>query len=156
MALDPVLRREVATIRALHYLDLIGTRAVTTWAGERMAGDADFGALASLCDLDDPRREDVALILEEVAQELQLPPLTREMAAVDAAKDTAMAILHGEVSPGEGALRIWRIARLVPSAEPRLRVFIGLGSVWGDDPETRDFYEEQIRSEALALATEKM
>ena len=48
------------------------------------------------------------------------------------------------VAPIEAACDIWRIARLAPSAEPRLRVFVGLASEWDDDPDNRASYEEEM------------
>lgn len=55
------------------------------------------------------------------------------------------------MEPIEAARSIWRIAILVPESKNDLTPFIGLASEWDDDPESRSYYEEEIRSLALAL-----
>ena len=126
------LRQEVATIRALRYLDLVEPSAAVAWArGQTTGGEAAKG-LVDLAGLSDMRGDDVDAHVsgEQAARELTC----------------------GAGAPIEAARRIWRIARLLaPSVEPRLRVFIGLASEWEDDPDNRASYEEEIRSEALCL-----
>jgi hypothetical protein len=146
------LRQEVAAIRALRYLDLVEPSAAVAWARGRMAGGQASNGLVDLAELSDMRGDDVDAHVTALANEVGLQPLTEQEAGVVAAEQMARELTCGVVAPIEAARRIWRIARLAPDAEPRLRVFIGLASEWEDDPDNRASYEEEIRSEALRLA----
>ena len=146
------LRQDVATMRALRYLDLVEPSAVVAWACRRTSGGARPNGLVHLAELTDARGDDVDTQLGVLAEEVGLGPLTEQEAGVVAAKAVARELTRGTAAPIEAARRIWRIARLAPSAEPRLRVFVGLASEWEDDADNRASYEEEIRSEALNLA----
>jgi len=146
------LRRDVATLRALRYLDLIAPSVVVGWAQGRAIGGDSRRRVAALGELSEVRREDVDAHLMALADEIGLEPLTERLAGVAAAEEAAHELTRGVVRPIEAARRIWLIARRAPSAEPQLRVFIGLASEWEDDAENRASYEEEIRSEALHLA----
>ncbi|MEU4295010.1 hypothetical protein AB0E63_42880 [Kribbella sp. NPDC026596] len=146
------LQQEVATIRALRHLDLVEPSAVVAWArAATTRGDSTKG-IVDLAELSDARGEDVDAHVTALADEIGLVPLTEQVAGVVAAEHVARELTRGTVAPIDAARRIWGIARLAPSAEPRLRVFIGLASEWEDDPDNRTSYEEEIRSEALNLA----
>lgn len=143
-------RREVDTIRALLYLDLIDPRAVITWADDPEPRTEGLDGLAALAyQLPDVRREEVIAQLATVADELGLEPLTEQAAGVAAAEDAARQLARGALTPIEAARRIWRIAWLAPSAEPLLRPFVALASEWEDDPQNRSHYEDEIRLKAL-------
>ncbi len=146
------LREDVATMRALRYLDLVEPNAVVAWACRRATGGARPKGLVDLAELTDARGDDVDAQLGVLAEEVGLGPLTEQEAGVVAASQVARQLTRGTAAPIEAARRIWRIARLAPTAEPRLRVFIGLASEWEDDADNRASYEEEIRSEALNLA----
>ena len=65
---------------------------------------------------------------------------------------TAQEIVRAEITPYQGAARIWR---LIAEADYRgfedLRVWAGLASEWQDHPEHRDALDEDIRDEARLL-----
>jgi hypothetical protein len=146
------LRQEVATIRALRHLDLVEPSGVVAWARGRVSGGERTKVVVDLAELSDARGDDVDAHVTALADEVGLEPLTEQVAGVIAAEQVARELTRGAVAPIEAARRIWRIARRAPSAEPRLRVFIGLASEWEDDPDHQVSYEEEIRSEALHLA----
>lgn len=146
------LQQDVATIRALRQLDLVEPSAVVGWARAQRTRDDKTTGVVNLAELSDARGEDVDAHLAALADEIGLEPLTERIAGLVAAEQVARELTHGTVTPIEAARRIWRIARLAPSAEPWLRVFVGLASEWEDDPGNRASYEEEIRSEALHLA----
>ena len=145
------LRKGVATIRALRYLDLVGPGAVVSWARGLPTGGEAVKSLVHLAELP-VRDSDVDAHLTALADEVGLQPLTEQEAGLVAAEQVARELTRGSVAAIEAARRSWGIARLAPSAEPRLRVFVGLASEWEDDPDNRASYEEEIRSEALRLA----
>lgn len=146
------LASEVTGIRALLRLDLFDQRSIVNWAAEKLAGGEDAIALVELAGLADPAREDVVRALDALADGLGLEPLTENAAGMAAAEWEAGELIRGSTTPIEGARKLWRIARLAPSVEPRLRVFVGLASEWDDDPENRGSYEEEIRSQAMLLS----
>jgi len=144
-------QQEVATIRALRHLDLVEPSEVVAWARGQTTRSASTKGVVDLAELSDARGDDVDAHVTALADEIGLEPLTEQVAGFVAAEHVARELTRGTVAPIEAARRIWRIARLAPSAEPRLRVFIGLASEWEDDPDNRASYEEEIRSEALHL-----
>lgn len=149
-------KREVATIRALLYLDLADPRAIIQWAAGLEPHTEGLAHLAELTtEMPDVRREEVGARLAVLAEELGLEPLTERVAGIAAAEEAARELARGTLTPIAAARRIWRIATLAPSAEPQLRTFIGLASEWEDDPANRSYYEEEIRSRALRLQTEE-
>ncbi|WP_169164207.1 hypothetical protein [Cellulomonas taurus] len=141
-------------MRALRYFDLIDPIAVMRWAELWASRDEGTGAVIDLAAMSAPLAQEVDSALEDLCEQLGLPPVSTEAAAMTAAVDAARDLVEGRVDPTEAAHRIWTIADLGPIAAPRLRVFIGLASEWDDNPEFRDSYDAQIRHEAALLAGE--
>lgn len=67
------------------------------------------------------------------------------------AREYARQILAGEISPYEGARRIWWDVANEPDADPELIVFVGLASEWEDASPHRSAYEAEIVEEARRL-----
>jgi hypothetical protein len=66
--------------------------------------------------------------------------------------ETAQRIVDAEVSPHQGAARIWRlIAEENYEGFEDLRVWAGLASEWQEHPEHREALDQDIREEAQAL-----
>jgi hypothetical protein len=142
---------EAACFAARRSLDLVDRGQVVAWAEREVAtGEQDplVLELAALSSAGYDRVDDLVMAL---ASGLGYGELSEYRAAIVSAAYVAQRLGEGLMEPIEAARSIWRIVVQVPESEPDLRPFIGLASEWDDDPEARSYYEEEIRSRALAL-----
>lgn len=142
---------DVSRLSALRFLGMVGPDEVVDWATRAMAEGDGSETTAKLADLPSTSSDEIDAQLTKLAGELDVPEMTEARAGLLIAAGIARELGVGLRQPIDAAREIWRLANLAPSAEPRLRVFIGLASEWEDDLEHRDLYEEEIRAEALTL-----
>jgi len=86
---------------------------------------------------------------------IQLPDVSG--ATYCLARQIAQMIIDGEITPYEGARKIWWDLANVENADRRLKSFIGLASEYEDsqNDEDRKVYERQILKESRILLNEK-
>lgn len=150
----PEYRNELATLRALRRLDLIGREAVVEFADKWLLEIESSDVLGELAGVSPDEADRVDVLLDTLAAMAQLPPMTEATAGMLAAKQVALRLDRAECEPIDAAREIWRVALRAPAAEPRLRAFIGLASEWEDDRDNRALYDQDIREEARWLAEE--
>lgn len=121
---------------------------LAAWA---LVGEVDSPALRELAGLSPAEvREARDLFLAAMA-ELGVPAPSgsyREMARFWAAE-----MLAGSVSPYQGARHIWWRAWEPLGRPADLDVFVGLASMWEDDPDRRAMYDEQLLREGERLVS---
>jgi hypothetical protein len=93
----------------------------------------------------------VGPLFERALSELRISVPSREAASLVLAREHARRMISGEVSPYEGAKRIWWELANEPGADPSLRIYVGLASEWEDDPDHRAHYEGYMVEEARRL-----
>jgi hypothetical protein len=144
------------SIQARVSLNLIGASEIVRWAEERLNCGEYCEILADLASIPPTDGDQVFTSFVALTSKFGLAPMTQERAGIIMAGEAARELSQGNITPIQAAENIWRIARLAPAAEPRLRQFIGLASEWEDDPASRELYEEEIRAEAGKLADSVM
>jgi hypothetical protein len=146
---------DLATAAALHALKRLTPEQVLAVAHAALEAGVWADALGELAAWDSPYSADVYPIFDRALAQLGIPfPSPRE-ALTTVARDYARRIISGELTPYEGARRIWWEAALEPEADPSLRVFIGLASEHEDCPQFRPQYDAEIIDEARQLVGEK-
>jgi len=100
---------------------------------------------------EEPIWSQVGPLFERALFELSIPIPSRENASPILAREYARQIVDGEVTPYEGARKIWFVAN-ESRVDDSLRIFVGLASEWEDDPAHRPQYEAMIVEEARRLA----
>jgi hypothetical protein len=101
-----------------------------------------------------PDSSEAVRLFAQTLSELSIPVPPRDEASLVLAREHARRIIAGEVSPYEGARRIWWDIANEQGADPSLRVFTGMASEWEDDPHHRPEYEAEIIAEARQLLGE--
>ena len=142
---------ESTSFAARRRLDLVDRSEVVAWAERKVeAGEQEplVLELAALFSTEYDRVDDLVVAL---ARSLGCGELSEYRSAILSAAWVARRLGQGAMEPIEAARSIWRIANLVPESRNDLKLFIGLASEWDDDPESRSYYDEEIRSLALAL-----
>ncbi|MHC6219220.1 hypothetical protein [Arthrobacter sp. MMS24-S77] len=132
-------------------MDLVGRSEVVAWAERKVAAGEQEPLILELAALSSAEYDQADDLVTALARSLGCGELSEYRAAMLAAAYVARRLLEGHLEPIEAARRIWRIAAEAPESARELRPFIGLASEWDDDPEARSYYEEEIRSRALAL-----
>ncbi|HEY1861324.1 MAG TPA: hypothetical protein VGG61_13265, partial [Gemmataceae bacterium] len=95
--------------------------------------------------------EEVGPRFERALIELNVPVPSRQGAVLDIAREYAREIIAGELSPYEGARKIWWELANEPDSDRSLLIFVGLASEWEDVPQHRSQYETDIIDEARRL-----
>lgn len=147
------LQRDAATFAAQRLLDRITRSQVIEWAATQVADWEHHPAIAELAGLSVIEQDRLDELLEDLLNDLGLEKLTEYQAAMLCASKVAQQVGGGHVEPIDAARAIWRIATQVPASQADLSPFIGLASEWDDDLESRSYYDEEIRSRALVLAS---
>jgi hypothetical protein len=93
-------------------------------------------------------------VFERALSELGKPRFTRVDAARKLAVHYARRILAGDLTPYEGARRIWWDVWESCRELDDLKVFVGLASEYEDDLRNRELYSSEIIREARKLVDE--
>jgi hypothetical protein len=99
----------------------------------------------------EPVWSEVGPLFERALAELNVSVPSRTGALSIIARDFARQISAGNLTPYEGARRIWWEVANEPDADRSLLVFVGLASEWEDVPQYRSEYEAGILQEARRL-----
>lgn len=142
---------EAACFAARRNLDLVDRGQVVAWAEREVAAGEQDSLVWELAALSSAEYDKVDDLVVALAHSVGYSELSEYRAAMFSAAHVAQRLGEGRMEPIEAARSIWRIAVQVPESERDLRPFIGLASEWDDDQESRSYYEEEIRSRALAL-----
>lgn len=98
-----------------------------------------------------PVWSEVGPIFKKALAELNIAIPPRAQAILILARDYARQIVMQELSPYEGARRIWWELANEPDADQSLLDFVGLASEWEDAPQYRVDYDADIVEEARRL-----
>jgi hypothetical protein len=139
---------EIAAARlALGRLTSEEALAASSEALDRGVYSESLGLLA----YEEPVWSQVGPLFERALTELRIAIPSRQAASLIIAREYARRIVAGEVSPYEGARRIWWEVANEPGADLSLLAFVGLASEWEDAPAHRPDYEGDIVKEARRL-----
>jgi hypothetical protein len=100
---------------------------------------------------EEPIWSEVGPLFERALADLRIPIPSRDQACSILAHEYARQIIAGEISPIEGASRIWWDVVIEPEVDPSLLVFAGLASCWDDLGQNRQALEADILREARRL-----
>ncbi|HEX8172202.1 MAG TPA: hypothetical protein VF824_16830 [Thermoanaerobaculia bacterium] len=134
----------------MHKLRLIAGTDLPNVAREALSDGYDSRSLRILAVSDnDP---DVDRLFDDALAEAGFAPLSPREAALAYARSICERILLGEIRPYDGAKAIWRVSldvggTLVPELDP----FIYAASESEDRPEDCEFFDEEIKKQALQL-----
>ena len=145
------LALESTSFAARRSLDLVDRAQVVAWAVGKVAAGEHEPLVLELATLFSTEYDRVDHLVAALALHLGSGELSEYRSAMLSAAWVARQLGQGSMEPIEAARSIWRIATLVPVSRNDLTPFIGLASEWDDDPESRSYYEEEIRSLALTL-----
>lgn len=138
------------TVEALWRLGLYPPEGLPAVAERALADGHDGPSFRALAGLHRPSRLAVSALFDEALREMGREPMSEEDACIVAARALAARILHGRVSPREGAEMlvrdIWDRCRL-----ERLEVFLRLIREHDRRPDLRETIEEGILREARRL-----
>jgi hypothetical protein len=98
-----------------------------------------------------PVSSEVGPLFKKAMAELGVPIPSRSEALLVVARAYARQIISGELSPYDGARRIWWEVASESDADQSLKSFVGLASEWEDVPQYRPQYEAEIVQEAHRL-----
>lgn len=145
------MKSDLAKSVALYSLEMLPVDDLPQIAIEALEAGYDSVSLRELAGGQSEHPFDFRQKFEKALKELQLPMPCRRGAAILLACHIAKSILKGEMSPYEGARRIWwDLYTKVPEAI-ELQTFVGAASEIEDDPEHRDYYISDITKECNNL-----
>jgi hypothetical protein len=115
----------------------------------------DSSSLRVLAGLKDPIGSDLERIVDRVAAELELKlPESKRDAVLLAARGIAQRILSGEMTPSDGARRIWSL--WIDDYPEELLLFVGAASQLDDyvaervrDPKTYDRWISEVEADIV-------
>lgn len=142
---------EAVSFVARRSMDVVDRCEVVAWAEQKVTASEQEPLVLELAAVSSAEYDKVDDLVAALARSLGFGELSGYRAAMLSAAYVARRLGQGLTEPIEAARSIWHIAVEVPESVSDLRPFIGLASEWDDDPESRSYYEEQIRSCALAL-----
>jgi hypothetical protein len=146
---------ELPIAAALYALGKLTTEEAISAAHAVLNGGAYSEALGEVI-LAEPQWSEVGPLFGRALAELGVNVSDRTAALWIIARDFARRIVAGELSPYEGARRIWWEVTNEPDADRSLLSFAGLASEWEDVPQYRPQYEADILQEARRLLGEEI
>ena len=121
----------------------IGTRALVE--------GYDSPALRVVAGLIEAQSDEAIPLFKQALSELTWPLPNQREAVLLLARELAAQVLRGELSPYQGAKKIWWLTREADEVGHELDPFIYAASEWEDRPEDRPLFERAIMEEAKAL-----
>lgn len=141
--------------QAMMILGILTTDRLPEIAIEALEAGEDSSALRILAGLTQCELAEAPKIFELVLKELEIPMLTRSEAARIYAVDICVQIVSKQISPLEGANRIWDASiRVNDPYFHDLDPFIYAASELQNRPLDRDFFEREILKEARSWASQ--
>lgn len=142
--------------QAMMILGILTTDRLPDIAIEALEAGEDSSALRILAGLMQYDITEVHKVFERVLIEMAIPMLTRSEAARMYAVDICVQIVGRQISPLEGANRIWDASIRVNDPDFHdLDTFVYAASELEDRPMDRDFFEREIVKEARSWASRK-
>lgn len=137
------------SIEAQRVLGLLAEEAAVKFAETAISEDCDLPALIELAGLSSPEYSSALSLLDEVLSQAGRGQMTKSDALRQYAQDISRIMLGGEVSPIEGAKRIWQ-ATLSADLDDfhDLDGFIYAASEADDRPAEMKTFEKAILEEA--------
>ena len=144
---------DILIAQSLWVLGLLDAAKLPDVGVKALEAGMDSRALRMLAGLMQDEIEEAPELFEQVLNELSLPILDRPNAARLCAKMISSKILSGELSPQEGANRLWDVSVKVndPSFHD-LDTFIYAASELSSRPEDQEFFYREIVKEAESWA----
>lgn len=139
--------------QAMMVLGLLSSEQMPQVAIKALEEGEDFSALRILAGLTGDEYTEAPRFFERALEELAFPALSRSAAARIYTIAICEQIMSGQLSPQDGASRIWDAS--VRTGDPDfhdLDSFIYAASELQDRPEDRDFFEREIVKEAHSRA----
>ncbi|MFH0727106.1 MAG: hypothetical protein V2B19_12300 [Pseudomonadota bacterium] len=145
---------DIHLAQALWILDLLAIDHLPEVALDALEVGLDTPALRMLAGLVSNEVEDAPQIFTQALKELGLPMLSRRDAACIYAISVSKQILNGELSPQDGADKLWEASIRVNNPDfHELDTFIYADSELQSRPEDQDFFSREILKEARVWAS---
>lgn len=140
---------DIHLAQALWTLDLLAIDYLPEVACDALEAGLDSPALRMLAGMIDNEVNDAPKIFIQALKELSLPMLSRRDAACIYAIAVSKQILNGELSPQDGANKLWDVSIRVNNTDfHELDTFIYAVSELQSRPEDQDFFNCEILKEA--------
>lgn len=140
---------DILFAQSLWVLDLLDAAQLPDVGVKALEVGMDSRALRMLASLMQDEVDEAPKLFEEALKELSMPLLDRPNAARICAKAISMKILSGELSPQDGANRLWDVSIKVHSPNFHdLDTFIYAASEISSRPEDLEFFNREIVKEA--------
>jgi hypothetical protein len=140
---------DLATANALWKLDLLSTEQMRKTANELLESGELGRDLTVLAGLSDSELSDAPVLFGRLVAVSEIPDLSRADAARLVASSVSAEIIRGDITPYEGALKLWRASLAVNDSNFHdLDPFIYVASEHENRPEDRDYFAKEIIKEA--------
>jgi hypothetical protein len=141
-------------VQALWVLEFLATEQLPEVALKALEDGVDSPALRMLAGLVKNEIAEGTKIFVKALKELGLPLLSRRDAACVYAIAVSKQILSGEISPQDGANKLWNVSiRVNDPSFHELDTFIYAASELQSRPEDQDFFNTEILKEARVWAS---
>lgn len=124
-------------------------------ATDALVRGVDSPSLRQLAGTTERAYRDARDLFKNACHELGIAIPTPDQARWTLAYEWAEAILTGELTPIEGARRIWWQAWEHLGRPDDLTPFVAFASEWEDDPDHQAEYDNDIRREAARLVAQR-
>lgn len=133
-------------------LGLISPEDLPSVAVDALEDGCDSSSLRILAGLTKAEIGEARQLFDRLLAELHVPRVSRREAVERLARESAKEILSGEISPYQGAKRIWQLSLCLHEEHlPDLDSFVYGASEWEDRPEDRHAFEAGIVDAAREL-----
>lgn len=148
---DEILTRAVL-------LSVLGEQPLESLPGlatDALVRGVDSPSLRELAGTPERAHEDARDLFITACHELGIAIPTPDQARWSLAYEWAQAIVAGELTPIDGARRIWWQAWEHLGRPNDLTPFVAFASEWEDDPDHQVEYDDDIRREAARLVAQR-
>ncbi len=147
-------KMDITHAQALWVLGLLASDRLPEIALNAMENGVDSPSLEILASLIGSEITEAPKLFEQVLNELGLPVLSRRDAACNYAIAVSMQILNEELSPQDGANKLWDASIRVENSDfHELDTFIYAASELQSRPEDQEFFNNEILKEARIWAS---
>jgi hypothetical protein len=138
---------EMMTAAAEFVLGILPTDVLPTIAADALEDGYDSESLRRLAGADPDDHDECRRLFFNTMRELDLAIPSTQAAGLLLARAIASDVVHGSLTPYQGAKRIWHgVYTRVPELK-QLKIFVGLAGEYEDDDKHRDEYSAQILKE---------
>jgi hypothetical protein len=147
---------KIDLIEALWFFGKLSAEELPIFATQAINSGFDSPALRKLAGIQHAALHDVKSLFEQCLIDMGRAPLSKCEAGLRLAHTIAAQIVSGEITPYEGARKIWWDIWEECRELTELKAFVGLASGYEDEPDHRQDYVNDIVKEAHKLCSRSL